>query len=59
MRAYIISEEQKRALLMELELEKFKTPDQFAITPEQRQAQKDAVEAIHRRFHCIVCRFID
>lgn len=33
-RVYIITEEQKLALLGELELEKFKTPDQFALTDE-------------------------
>lgn len=58
MKAYIITEEQFQSLLKELELEKFKTPDQFAITDEQKEAQKRAVECIHRRFHYVVCRAI-
>lgn len=58
MKAYIITEEQFQALLKEMELEKFKTPDQFATTDEQRAAQEKAVRSIHHRFHCVVCRAI-
>ena len=58
MRVYIITEEQKEALLNELRLEKFQTPDQFALTPEQKQAQLDAVENLHRRFHYHVCKLL-
>lgn len=56
--AYIITEEQKTALLKELELEKFKTPSQFAITEEDRAAQLRAVADIHRRFHYLVCKLL-
>lgn len=56
MKAYIITEEQYQALLKDLELEKFMTPDQFAVTDEQRTAQRQAVESIHRRFYFCVCR---
>ena len=56
--AYIITEEQKQALLKELELEKFRTPSQFAITDEERHAQSRAVEDIHRRFHHLVCKLL-
>ena len=58
MKAYIITEEQKEALLKSLELERLNTPDQFAITDEQRQIQKRAVESIHRRFHYEVCKLL-
>jgi len=58
MKAYILTEEQFTALLKELELEKFKTPDQFAVTGKQKDAQRRAVENIHHRFHCVVCRAI-
>lgn len=57
-RVYLITEEQKSAMLKELELEKFKTPDQFCITDEARQAQLKAVDDMHHRFHCIVCRLL-
>ena len=56
MKVYQLTEAERDALLKELELEKFKTPDQFCITPEARQAQIDAVASMHRRFHCVVCR---
>lgn len=55
MKVYIITEAEKQALLKELELEKFKTPDQFQITDEQREVQLRAVDSMHRRFHCLVC----
>ncbi len=58
MKAYIITEEQKTALLNELRLEYFKTPDQFAVTPEQKKAQLDALENVHRRFHYHVCKLL-
>ena len=58
MRAYILSETEYQALLLDLEITKFKTPDQFALTEEQRKAQTDAVEWIHRKFHYTVCRHI-
>lgn len=54
-KVYLITEEQKQALLKELELEKFKTPDQFAITDAEKKAQLDAVDSMHRRFHYLVC----
>ena len=52
---YLVTEEQKQALLKELELEKFRTPDQWAVTDEQKKAQRDAVESIHRRFVYHIC----
>lgn len=58
MKVYIVTEAEKEALLKALELVKFHTPDQFARTPEQRQAQTDAVDSIHRRFHYEVCRLL-
>jgi len=58
-RVYIVTEEEKQALLKALELEKFKTPDQFALTDEQRKAQRDAVESVHRRFHYLVCKALE
>ncbi len=58
MKQYVLTEEQFQSLLKELELEKFHTPSQFAITDEQRKAQRDAVNDIHRRFHYLVCRAI-
>lgn len=58
MRQYVLTEDQFQALLKELELEKFKTPDQFAVTEAQQEAEKRAVENIHRRFHMAVCRAI-
>jgi hypothetical protein len=57
-RIYLITEAEKDAVLKELELEKFHTPSQFACTPEQRKAQSEAVEDIHRRFHYIVCKLL-
>jgi hypothetical protein len=59
MRVYVITEAEKTALLKELELERFKTPDQFALTPEQKQAQASAVESMHRRFHYHVCKALE
>lgn len=58
MKAYIITEEQKEALLKALELEKMHTPDQFATTPELRAMQTKAVESIHRRMHYEVCKLL-
>lgn len=54
----ILTETERDALLRELELEKFKTPDQFALTDEQKEAQREAVEAIHRRFHYVVAKYL-
>lgn len=56
MKVYLITEAEKQALLKELELEKFKTPDQFQITDEARAAQLKSVESMWRRFHTTVCR---
>lgn len=58
MKAYIITEIEFQALLKELELEKFKTPDQFATTERDREAQLRAVQSIHQRMHFVVCRAI-
>lgn len=58
-RIYLITEIAKQSLLKELELEKFKTPDQFAITDEQKKAQLAAVESMHRRFHYLVCKTLE
>ncbi len=59
MKYYVLTEEQKNALLKDLEFEKFKTPDQFCITEEAKQAQLNSVETMHRRFHCIVARALE
>jgi hypothetical protein len=59
MKVIVITEAEKTALLKELELEKFKTPDQFCITPEMREAQLNAVDSMHRRFHYLVCKALD
>jgi hypothetical protein len=58
-RAYIITEAERTALLKELELERFKTPDQFCLTPEAKKIQLDAVDAMHRRFHYLVCKALE
>lgn len=58
MRVYIITEAEKTALLNQLALEKFKTPDMFALTEEQKEAQLEAVEGIHRRFIYHVCSLL-
>lgn len=57
-RVYLITEEEKDALLKTLELETFKTPDQFCFTPEMKKAQLDAVDSMHRRFHYHVCKLL-
>lgn len=59
MKAYILTEAEKQALLKELELEKFKTPDQFCLTDEQRKAQLAAVEGLWRRFHYHVAKALE
>lgn len=50
MKVYLVTKEEKLALLDKLKLEKFQTPDQFCITEEQKKAQLDAVSGMHRRF---------
>lgn len=57
MRAYIITEEQKQALLNELALEKFQE-SQF-IKPEMSEQERHMRETVHRAFHCIVCRHLE
>ena len=58
MKAYIITEEEKQALLKDLELEKLHKPDQFAATPEEQEMQKRVAEHMHRCFHVIVCKHL-
>lgn len=59
MKTYTITEDTRNAMLKELELEKFKTPDQFAVTEEQKKAQRDAVDSMHRRFIYVVLSHLD
>ena len=47
---YQLTEEQYRALMNELKLEKFCTPDQFCADEVTRKAQENAVSSMHRRF---------
>lgn len=58
MKVYVITEEQYQSLLKELELIKLKTPDQFAITDEQKAMQLRVVDGIHSKFHYAVCKAI-
>jgi hypothetical protein len=58
MKVYLLTQAEKEALLKELELEKFKTPDQFQITDGTRKAQLDAVDSMHRRFHYVVSKYL-
>ena len=52
---YQLTEEQYRALLKDLELAKFNTPDGLCVTPLAREAQMAGVEAMHRRFrYCVI-----
>ncbi len=52
---YQLTEDQYRALLNDLELAKFQTPSGMTSDPAQREAERRAVEDIHRRFHyCVV-----
>ena len=59
MKIYLVTEAEKTALLQALELERFKTPDQFCITPEAKKAQPEAVGDMHRRFHYLVCKALE
>jgi hypothetical protein len=59
MKLYVLTEAEKQALLRELELAKFHTPDHFCLTDEQKKAQLDAASSMHRRFHCIVCKALE
>ncbi len=52
---YQLTEEQYRALLDQLELKKFEGPSAHTLDPVQREAERRAIETIHRRFHyCVV-----
>ena len=59
MKVYLITEEEKQALLKDLELIKLRVPDQFAATPEERDAQKRVAEHMHHIFHVTVCRHLN
>lgn len=47
---YVITQEQYDALINQLKLEEFNTPDPFCLDETARKAQTDAVERMHRRF---------
>jgi hypothetical protein len=55
MRVYVLTEEQRNALLQELELEKFKK-SQFVT---EHTTEEQLLEIVHRKFHCIVCRALE
>jgi hypothetical protein len=64
MKAYIITQEQREALLKELELQNFKNKDgQFFVNQDAFKVSQEFVDllsdSIHRRFHYIVCTHLD
>lgn len=54
---YVFTEKDRETLLSELELEKFKAPSNQFIREDATAEQ--IAEAMHRRFHLIVCRAFD
>mgnify|MGYP001578387989 FL=1 len=58
MKQYVLTQEQYDSLLKELELEMRKGPDQFS-DKAYPEIYQDALNGAHRRFHCIVCKWLD
>lgn len=58
MKAYIITEAEREALLKDLQLEKLIKPDQFAMNPFEEAMQRKVAAHLHRCFHIIVCKHI-
>lgn len=47
---YQMTEPEFQAMLNAMKLEEISFPDQWAITDDQKRAQREAAEAVHRRF---------
>lgn len=59
MKYYVLTEEQRTALLKSLELEKFRENDHFIQHAIDNKDPKALLAAVHRKFHHCVCSALD